>query len=88
MDVAIDESEVRQIKDIIKSQGLVTGYHYLKTRQVGNIKYVEFHLVFNKTMLLIDAHRIGDDIEEIIPTIDTEYEWQILIHLDPYDDSI
>lgn len=88
MDVAIDESEVRQIKDIIKSQGLVTGYHYLKTRQVGNIKYVEFHLVFNKKMLLIDAHKIGDDIEEKIPKINTSHERKILIHLDPYDDSI
>jgi len=88
MDVAIDENEVRQIKDIIKWQSMVTGYHYLKTRQVGNIKYVEFHLVFNKKMLLVDAHDIGDYIEEQIPKINTKHERKIIIHLDPYDDSL
>jgi len=52
------------------------------------VKYVEAHLVFNPEILLIDAHRIADHIEFSIPKIDTKCEWSVMIHLDPYDDSM
>ena len=87
LDAAIDEKEVWQIKEIIEGQNLITSYHYLKTRQVGNIKYVEVHLVFNPEILLVDAHRVGDHVEAKIAEIDKKHEWKILVHLDPYDDS-
>jgi cation diffusion facilitator family transporter len=87
LDAAIDEKEVEQIKEIIRWQKLVTNFHELRTRQVGNIKHVEVHLVFNPKILLIDAHRIWDHIEYQIPKIDPEHEWKVMVHLDPYDDS-
>jgi cation diffusion facilitator family transporter len=87
LDAAIDKKEVEQIKEIIKWQKLITDYHFLKTRQVWNIKYVEVHLVFNPEILLIDAHRVGDHVESKISQIDKDHEWKIMIHLDPYDDS-
>ena len=88
LDAAIDEKEVNKIKQIVEKQKLVTSYHYLKTRQVGNIKYVEIHLVFNPEILLVDAHRVGDHVEAKIAEIDTWHDWKILVHLDPYDDSM
>jgi len=88
LDAAIDEKEVEQIKKIIKWQKLVTNFHELRTRQVGRVKYVEVHLVFNPTILLIDAHRIWDHIEYQIPKIDPNHEWKVMVHLDPYDDSM
>jgi cation diffusion facilitator family transporter len=87
LDAAIDESEVEQIKEIIKWQNLVTDFHELRTRQVWNVKYVEVHLVFNPWILLVDAHRVGDHIEYQIPKIDEKHEWKVMVHLDPYDDS-
>jgi len=39
-------------------------------------------------MLLLEAHDIGDIIEEEIPKIDQKCEWNITLHLDPYDDSV
>lgn len=86
LDAAIDKEEVDQIKQIIEWQKLVSSYHELKTRQVGNTKHVEVHLVFNPEILLIDAHRIADHIEYQIPKIDPDHEWNIMVHLDPYDD--
>ena len=65
---------------------LFTNYHELRTRQVWDIKYVEVHLVFNPEILLIDAHRIANHVESKIPKIDTNHEWKVLIHLDPYND--
>ncbi|MDD2871711.1 MAG: cation diffusion facilitator family transporter [Candidatus Gracilibacteria bacterium] len=87
LDAALDENEIQQIISIIKSQNMVNAFHELKTRQIGNVKYVEVHLVFNPKILLIDAHRIGDHIEYSIPKIDPLCEWKVLVHLDPYDDS-
>ncbi|MDP2090990.1 MAG: cation diffusion facilitator family transporter [Candidatus Gracilibacteria bacterium] len=87
LDGALDDSEVQKIIEIIKSQKQVNAFHELRTRQVGNIKYVEVHLVFTPEILLIDAHRIGDHIEYSIPKIDDKCEWIVMIHLDPYDDS-
>jgi cation diffusion facilitator family transporter len=87
LDAAINDDEVKQIIQIIKSQNMVNDFHELKTRQIWNIKYVEVHLVFNPNILLVDAHRIGDHIEYSIPKIDTKCEWNVMIHLDPYDDS-
>jgi len=88
MDAAIDKKEVKKIIKIIKWHKKVTNYHFLKTRQVWNTKFVEVHVVFNKKMLLLEAHDIGDMIEEKIPKIDKKCEWNITLHLDPYDDSI
>ena len=87
LDAAIDESEVEQIKEIIRWQNLVTNFHELRTRQVWNVKYVEVHLVFNPWILLVDAHRVGDHVEYQIPKIDPKHEWKVMVHLDPYDDS-
>jgi len=87
LDAALDEEEVQNIIKIINMQNKVSNFHELKTRQIGHIKYVEFHLVFNPEILLIDAHRIADHIEYSIPKIDNKYEWKVMIHLDPYDDS-
>jgi cation diffusion facilitator family transporter len=87
LDAAIDEDEVEKIIEIIKGQKMVTNFHELKTRQVWDIKHVEVHIVFNPEILLIDAHRIANHIENKIPKIDINHEWDVLIHLDPYDDS-
>jgi len=53
MDAAIDKKEVKKIIKIIKWHKKVTNYHFLKTRQVWNTKFVEVHVVFNKKMLLL-----------------------------------
>jgi len=88
LDAAISEDDIKKIKEIIKKQPKITSFHEFKTRQVWNVKYVETHLVFNPEILLIDAHRIADHIEYSIPKIDTNCEWNVMIHMDPYDDSM
>lgn len=86
LDISLDKDEVEKIKEIIKSQKLVSWFHELKTRQSWNTKFVEVHLVFNPEIKLIDAHRISDHIEYSIPKIDAKHNWEILVHMDPYDD--
>lgn len=86
LDVALDQKEVKKIKKIIKENKAVTSYNDLRTRQVWNIKYVEVNLVFNPEILLIDAHRVWNHIESKISKIDKDCEWNIMVHLDPFED--
>lgn len=88
LDVALDVELVEKIEAIIKNQKDVTSYHYLKTRQSGNIKFVDVHLVFNTEFTLVKAHSISDIVEDKISDLDNSSEWIITIHLDPYDDAI
>jgi cation diffusion facilitator family transporter len=87
LDGALDEALVLKIKNIISSEKGVTGFHYLRTRHSGNTNFVDVHLVFTPDVLLLDAHRASDRIEDAIKALDKENAWVMNFHLDPYDDS-
>lgn len=86
LDIALDEKEVKKIEKIIETSKKITSYNNLKTRQVWNVKYVEVNLVFNPEILLINAHRIWNHVESKIHKIDKKCKWNIMIHLDPFED--
>ncbi len=87
LDVSLDEKTVRKIEDIISSHPQVKSFHYLKTRRAGHVNFVDVHLVFSPDMKLKDAHSVADQIEKEIKMIDPEASWEVMIHLDPCDDS-
>jgi len=87
LDASLDESIVEKIKEVIENEPGVNDYHWLRTRKAGNDYFVDVHLVFTPEMSLLEAHRIGDNVEAKIKTIDSRANWLINIHLDPYDDS-
>lgn len=86
MDRKIEDELIEKIKNIIETTDKeITGYHFLKTRKSGNDTFVDFHLVFNKSITLFNAHSISDKIEHKIRTIIPDAI--VSIHLDPFDDS-
>ena len=87
LDGALDEEIVLGIKNTISSEIGVTGFHFLRTRHSANTNFVDVHLVFTPDVLLLDAHRASDRIEDKIKELDKEHDWVMNIHLDPYDDS-
>lgn len=87
LDISLDKKTVNKIIDIINKQKLVNAYHFLRTRESWNVKFVDVHLVFNKDIKLIDAHEASDKIEAEIVKLDKESNWIFNIHLDPIDDS-
>ncbi len=87
LDGALEKELVEKIKYLLMSEESVTGYHFLKTRRSGNTNFVDVHLVFTPDISLLEAHRASDRIEERIKQLDPSKEWEINIHLDPYDDS-
>ena len=87
LDKAVEDEIVEKIINAIKSEEKVNDYHFLKTRRAGKVIFVDVHLVFDCEISLLEAHRISDKVEEKIKQIDSNYNWEINIHLDPYDDS-
>ena len=87
LDRALDIDMVENIGKIISNHPEITSYHWLKTRTDGDTNYVEFHMVLRPSMLLLEAHRIADEVEDKIFLLDTKKKWIITPHFDPYDDE-
>lgn len=88
LDRAIDDNLFKSIVDILDKNTEITSYHDLKSRISGNTIFLSYHLVFDDSISLLDAHTISNNIESNIEKLTDKYKWIILVHLDPYDDSI
>ena len=82
-----EEIRIGEIGEIIENHPEITSYHWLKTRTDGSTNFVEFHMVLRPNMLLLEAHRIADQIEDKIHLLDKNKKWIITPHFDPYDDE-
>ncbi len=87
LDKSLESEIVAQIKEIIMEHPEVTSYHWLKTRTDGTTNFVEFHMVLRPNMLLLEAHRIADEVEDKMIELDKKKRWIITPHFDPYDDE-
>lgn len=87
LDRSLDGEIVAEIGEIISNHPEVTSYHWLKTRTDGSTNFVEFHMVLRPNMLLLEAHRIADEVEDMIMALEKNKKWVITPHFDPYDDE-
>ena len=87
LDRALESEMVATIGEIISQHPEITSYHWLRTRTDGTTNYIEFHMVLRPNMLLLEAHRIADEVEDKIFLLDKKKKWIITPHFDPYDDE-
>ena len=87
LDRALEGDTVAKIGELISKHPEVTSYHWLRTRTDGTTNFVEFHMVLRPNMLLLEAHRIADEVEDEIKMLDVKKKWVITPHFDPYDDE-
>jgi len=87
LDRALPEEMAKNIEIVFQKNSDINDYHDLKTRNVSDNNYVDVHLVFDCIITLMAAHKISDKIEDKIRVLDTDKNWIINIHMDPYDDS-
>ena len=81
MDKELPDDEVASIKAIIANHERHLGFHQLKTRKSGYLRFIQFHLKMPNAMPLSEAHRIGEDIAIEIRAKLAPAE--VLIHHDP-----
>jgi cation diffusion facilitator family transporter len=87
LDKSLDAEIVDEIEKIISNHNEITSHHWLKTRTDGTTNFVEFHMVLRPNMLLLEAHRIADEVEDKIMSLEKKKRWIITPHFDPYDDE-
>ena len=87
LDVALPKEDIEKIEAILKNEKEITAYHYLQTREAGSHIFISYHLVFNVSISLYDAHLVSDRIEAKIKALFPDKKVHILTHMDPYDDS-
>ena len=81
MDHELSEEELLQITDIILEHDQALGLHELRTRQAGQHRFIQFHLELDENLSLLEAHSIGECIEEKITQALAPCE--VFIHHDP-----
>lgn len=81
MDHELPIEERKAILAIAGSQEGVLGLHDFRTRQAGQTKFIQIHLELSDNLSLIEAHNIGEAVEE---AVEQEFPGaEIIVHLDP-----
>jgi cation diffusion facilitator family transporter len=90
LDISLPTEDIHAVQKILQAaqeKNEISSYHYLRTRESGSHIFISFHLVFNVSISLYDAHLIADRIEAEIKALFPDKKVHILTHMDPYDDS-
>ena len=81
LDIALPEQEVSQIEEIVLSDPRVLGFHDLRTRRSGSVRFIQLHLELDDHLSFLEAHDITDSLErrlrQAFPLVD------IVIHHEP-----
>jgi cation diffusion facilitator family transporter len=84
LDVKLPPEEENYIRNIIISnQPAINGFHQLRTRRAGNIRFVEFHIKVDPQMSVSDSHKITGILEQNIRQKFPDSS--ITIHIEPCD---
>lgn len=81
MDKELPPEQHDNILSIAKNVDSVLGVHDLRTRQSGGTTFVQLHLELDDQLPLVQAHEIGDEVEQKILQYLPQAE--VLVHLDP-----
>ena len=86
LDTTLPDEEVAAIETALKGDPRVRGYHHLRTRKAGAVRFVDFHLLLDDELTLADSHRISHDVKDLVlvalPGAVVE------IHVEPYEEEL
>jgi divalent metal cation (Fe/Co/Zn/Cd) transporter len=85
IDVRLPESEIEQIRAILGEEPALLGYHRLRTRRSGMVRYVDMHVVVPREWSVVEAHDLADRLEkrlahQLAPA-------NVVIHVDPFNEA-
>ncbi len=81
LDHQLPAEELDEIKTLCLNVDGVRGFHQLRTRMAGPVRFIQLHLELDDDLPLIQAHQIADQVEL---SIIERFEYaDVLIHQDP-----
>ncbi|PPR77040.1 MAG: Ferrous-iron efflux pump FieF [Alphaproteobacteria bacterium MarineAlpha2_Bin1] len=81
MDREFTEKDRQKIIKIVLNHRFVENIHDLRTRKSGFKSFIQFHLDLPANISLLKAHKISDEVEEVL--LYNFPESEIIIHQDP-----
>lgn len=78
-----DDKTVNEIKSIIQLNSQIIGFHDLKTRYMGRKLIIVVDIEVLKTLDMVTAHSIADELEKTLKESFGDIE--VTIHIDPHD---
>ncbi|WP_087023447.1 CDF family cation-efflux transporter FieF [Thaumasiovibrio subtropicus] len=81
LDRQLPAEEVDKIEKLACGVRLVKGVHQVRTRQSGPVKFIQLHLELDDDLKLVDAHRVADQVEDLLEVAFPGAD--IMIHQDP-----
>ncbi len=86
LDTTLPETEVAEIERCLRADPRVRGYHHLRTRKAGSVRFVDFHLLLDDDLTLAESHRISHEVKDLIlvPLPGAVVE----IHVEPYEEEL
>lgn len=85
MDEELPAQEREKILSIARNHPETDGAHALRTRRSGGMTFIQLHLELGPQVMLIDAHRIGLEVETSLKAAIVNAD--VLIHFDPEPDD-
>lgn len=86
VDTGATAQQLEEIGRSIREVEGVEAYHELKTRRMGQALLVEVHVMVESQLTVSEGHMIGDRVEAHLVE-ECEYVSQVLVHIDPEDDT-
>ncbi len=86
LDVRLPDSEELIIKEILhENSRSVVEYHNLRTRKSGHVRYIDFHMVVDKTVSFETSYRLS---KQVVAHIKRRLpNSQVLVHTEPCKDQ-
>jgi len=83
LDESLPEEEQRWIDEHVRTVVGVFGYHGMRTRKAGPQRFIEFHLLVDRTLSIEAAHKLSHDVSDAIEQRFSSAS--VTIHVEPCD---
>lgn len=83
MDGSLPPEEVGRIETILDGHHDVKGYHDLQTREAGNSRFVDIHVLLDDHLTFIEAHDLAEEIEDELST--SLGGARVTLHYEPFE---
>ena len=86
IDTALDEEQIREIRQLIMDVAGVRALHMLRTRRSGSHVLVDVHILVSPALSVSEGHQIGERVRgELIGNLEDVTD--VTVHIDPEDDE-
>lgn len=86
LDATLPPDEVRAVEEALCADPRVRGYHHLRTRKAGSVRFVDFHLLLDDELTLAESHRISHEVKDRV--LQALPGAVVEIHVEPYEEEL